>query len=313
MENSVQSTIYDDVWRTELCDMLELVIPVVNEVFGESFPLNARIEHLPDTHEFEDVSGRMERRTTDSCFRIYRDDGTDSTYHIECQSTADSSMLVRIFEYGVQIALDDAEETSDSINLVIPHSAVLFLRSTSKTPDKMQVKISTPGGCVRYFVPVLKMKDYTLDSLFEKNLFMLLPFYLFSVEKSLQECDENPQKLRELLNDISRIAGFLSAKLKQGVIDTFTKRTLIRLLGEVNKKLAYKYSNILEGVEEIMGGKVLEYEEKDILRRGLAMGRAEERISSIKSLMKKMKLSAEDAMRVLDIPPAEFGKYISLL
>ena len=126
----------------------------------------------------------------------------------------------------------------------------------------MQVKISTPGGCVRYFVPVLKMKDYTLDSLFEKNLFMLLPFYLFSVEKSLQECDENPQKLRELLNDISRIAGFLSAKLKQGVIDTFTQRTLLRLLGEVNKKLAGKYSNILEGVEEIMGGKVLEYEEK---------------------------------------------------
>ena len=106
----------------------------------------------------------------------------------------------------------------------------------------MQVKISTPGGCVRYFVPVLKMKDYTLDSLFEKNLFMLLPFYLFSVEKSLQECDENPQKLRELLNDISRIAEFLSTKLKQGVIDTFTNIAIF--WKELRKLWAVKFWNM---------------------------------------------------------------------
>ena len=170
LENSVQSTIYDDVWRTELCDMIELVIPVVNEVFGESFPLNARIEHLPDTHEFEDVSGRMERRTTDSCFRIYRDDGTDSTYHIECQSMDDTTMAIRMIEYDFAIAIENVQKEGRRYRMELPRSCVLYLRSGSNTPDFLEVEIVLYDESVLlYRVPTIKLETYTKDKIFEKG------------------------------------------------------------------------------------------------------------------------------------------------
>ena len=44
---------------------------------------------------------------------------------------------------------------------------------------------STPGGCVSYPVRVMKVKEYDIDEIFEKNLLFLIPFYIFSYESSL--------------------------------------------------------------------------------------------------------------------------------
>ena len=45
----------------------------------------------------------------------------------------------------------------------------------------------------------------------------------------------------------------------------------------VLEHLATKYSNVKEGVGTIMGRKILDYPAKDILNRGRAEGRAEEK------------------------------------
>ena len=74
----------------------------------------------------------------------------------ECQSTADSSMLVRIFEYATQIALDQGEIIENTLKVEIPRSAILFLRSTGSTPDKMRIEITTPGGAVYFDIQVMK-------------------------------------------------------------------------------------------------------------------------------------------------------------
>ena len=47
--------------------------------------------------------------------------------------------------------------------------------------------------------------------------------------------------------------------------------------------------------------------------KGLEEGRAEERIQSIRSLMKNLKLSAEQAMESIDIPKSEYAKYLKML
>ncbi len=53
-------------------------------------------------------------KVTDSSFEI--DNSTNEKnkkYHIECQSTPDGSMLIRMFEYDSQIAMDDGEYKED--------------------------------------------------------------------------------------------------------------------------------------------------------------------------------------------------------
>ena len=54
-------------------------------------------------------------------------------------------MLVRIFEYATQGALDQGEIEGDTPTLSIPQSAVLFLRCTRKIPEKMKIDFEIEG------------------------------------------------------------------------------------------------------------------------------------------------------------------------
>lgn len=100
-----------------------------------------------------------------------------------------------------------------------PHAAVLFLRSNRNTPDFMQIELRTPGGSVSYKIPVAKMQNYTVDVMLNKRLLILLPFYLFVVEKSLKECEANSDKLADLLISLRTIVKGLDALLLLGDID----------------------------------------------------------------------------------------------
>ena len=98
---------YDTVFRTLVNDCPDLLIPFVNEVFGEHFSSETPIIFHPNEHFINQTDGNLSERITDTCFEILGD--IPKKYHIECQSTADNSMLIRMFEYGAQIALDQGE------------------------------------------------------------------------------------------------------------------------------------------------------------------------------------------------------------
>ena len=72
-----------------------------------------------------------------------------SHYHMECQSTADGTMVVRMFAYDVQIAMRHARMAGDVYMVEFPRSAVFYLRSTRNTPDSMEVQLSCAGD--RFF------------------------------------------------------------------------------------------------------------------------------------------------------------------
>ena len=56
----------------------------------------------------------------------------------------------------------------------------------------------TPEGETAYSVPVVKMQSFSLEQIFEKKLFFLLPFYIFNREKELPECDRDAARLEKL-------------------------------------------------------------------------------------------------------------------
>ena len=49
------------------------------------------------------------------------------------------------------------------------------------------------------------------------------------------------------------------------------------------------------------------------IRKGIIQGREEEKLNSIRSLMKKLNLTLEQAMDVLDVPKSEQEKYAHML
>ena len=222
----MSSTPYDDVFRTLLTDCTELMIPVVNEIFHTDYTGNEKIRLLQNEHFIQMPDGSKQERITDSSFEIISGNTCNikckKRYHIECQSFEDGSMVVRMFEYDTQIALENRELTPDTLTVSFPDSAIISLRHTSHTPDKMNINILTPGGNVSYNVPVLKVRQYSADELFEKHLFFLIPFHIFVYEKDFNEIEQNDEKLKKLEAEYTYITKHLNEASHAGILSEYT-------------------------------------------------------------------------------------------
>ena len=257
------NTIFDDVFRTMVEKMTYLLVPLINEVFHTSYPEDVKIVHLRNEHQLED--GEL---ITDARLLI-----GDKVYHIECQSTDDATMAIRMFEYDLAIALESRRRVGRRFFVEFPRSCVIYLRSTKNTPDVEEVELKLPDGqvCV-YRVPTVKVERYTKDSIFEKNLLMLLPFYVMRYEESAHTIGENTEKLQELLSEYEDIRVNLEKELSMaGRSELYTD--LNRLIVRISDYIFRKEEKIRKGVDEVMGGKVLQLESERLLELGEARGK----------------------------------------
>lgn len=274
----ISKTAYDDAFRTLLNDCSELIIPVVNEVFGEHYSGKEKIIFGVNEHFLSQDVDNVKKIITDSSFVIIDSDGVQKRYHIECQSTADDSMLMRIFEYDAQIALDSGNIDDDSVlTVTFPNSAVIFLRHSGKTPNEMRIRMITPGGSTEYLVPVVKVQKYSLEEIFSKKLLFFIPFYIFSHEKQFPEYESNELRLQKLCEEYSYIQTKLDDLQRAGEVSEFTKSAVCTMTNHVLALIAQKYQRVQEGVENVMRGKIIEYEAKTIRNKAIAEGRAEGR------------------------------------
>ena len=123
-------------------------------------------------------------------------------------TTGDSKKTERLREekqkkrFAAGTPYDDAFRR---MTVEIPCAAILFLRSNTNTPDKLEIEMITPGGTVSFDIPSMKLASYNLGSIFEKELYFLIPFFLFNREKTFAVCETDQAKLKELLEEVSNI------------------------------------------------------------------------------------------------------------
>ena len=294
----VSTTAYDDAFRTLLNDCSELIIAVVNEVFGEHYTGKEKIIFSVNEHFFNKNVDNVKKVITDSSFVIIATNGVQKRYHIECQSTADDSMLVRIFEYDAQIALDSGNIADNVLTVTFPNSAVIFLRHTGKTPNEMLIRMITPGGMTEYLIPVVKVQKYSLEEIFSKRLLFFIPFYIFSHESDLPKYNSDEVKLQKLCEEYSYIRIKLDDLQKAGEVSEFTKSAVCAMTNHVLALIARKYQRVQKGVGNVMRGKIIDYEAKTIRNKAIAEGRAEGRaegkVEGIAETMAKVKAETEE-------------------
>ena len=189
------NTVFDDVFRTLLEKMPHLVIPLINEVFGTDYPddipiVQKRNEHLTATGII----------ITDSHLFI-----ADKIYHIECQSTSDSAMVIRMIQYDFATALEYVKKENGKYRIYFPQSCVLYLRGKND-PDFLEMELVMPDGqLVNYKVPVIRAERYTSDMIFQKKLLFLLPFYIIRYEKSVKKIEEDDAAFQALIAEYGEI------------------------------------------------------------------------------------------------------------
>ena len=259
------NTIFDDVFRTMVEKMTYLVIPLINEVFHTSYPEDVEIVQLRNEHQLED--GRL---ITDARFLI-----GNKVYHIECQSTDDSTMEIRMVEYDFVIALEHRKKINGKYRIEFPRSCVLYLRCGKNTPDFLEVEMVLPDGKMcEYRVPTVKVQNYTKDIIFEKKLLLLLPFYIMRYEKAARIIDKNPEKLQRLLDEYEDIRKNLEKELStSGRAELYTD--LNKLIIRISEYIFRNEKNVQKGLGEVMKGKVLQLESERLREEGETRGKAE--------------------------------------
>ena len=256
----MNNTIFDDVFRTMIEKMPYLAVPLINEVFHTSYPEDVKITQLRNEHQQKD--GEI---ITDSCLLIGR-----KMYHIECQSTDDMTMVIRMIEYDFAIGIEHAEKQGRRYRIEFPRSCVLFLRSSGNTPDYLEADVIFPDGKTHvYSIPAIKMADYTKDHIFEKNLLMLLPFYIMRYEKKKHDMRKNLELLQILLDEYDEIRINLEKELTEtGKAELYTNLT--KLIVKIADHIFEKEEDIRKGIGDVMGGKVLELESERLKAEGEA-------------------------------------------
>lgn len=268
------SDIYDGAFRTIINDCRQFVLPFINEVFGETYDGTEKIEFHPNEHFVDQPNGPDVRRITDSNFTVIGKE--KKNYHLECESSHYSSkILIRLFEYDAQIALDDGTVGKDSIKVTFPHTAVLYLRDTGRTPEKLHVIIEVPGDMAEYDVPIAKIVKYSIDEIFEKKLYLLIPFYIFTYEKEFEEYNNNEEKLLGLKAEYQKIIDRMNGLVEREELTTFDRRTVIELSDDVMEELTKKYENLQKGVGELMAGALIETDVRKARDEGYNNGLSE--------------------------------------
>ncbi len=260
-ETLAPATIFDDVFRTLAQKIPELLIPLVNEVFHTNYPEDQEFEQLRNEHY--EKHGKI---ITDSILRIDK-----HLYHIECQSNRDGNMAIRMVEYDFAIALEHSSMLDNGIfELEFPESCVLYVRNHRSMPKTHQAKIRfSDGQEIMYKIPVIMAQDYTVNSIFEKRLLVLLPYHILRHEHFLASKGEDQERVRKILKEyeiiVQRLGEYTTVREQSGLY-----LELINMIKKIANHIISDGNPVKEGIGDVMGGKVLKLLSEELLEQGEA-------------------------------------------
>ncbi len=291
-EQPKHHTLYDDVFKTMCTYMLPLLIPVVNELFGTNYLMDKdELERFANEHmkltDSEDVKPKVSKIISDALIKL-----GDVMYHIECQSTEDGNIMIRILDYNMQIALDNIhhDKNDNTITVQLPHSALIMLRKTSDNePKKSTTTVSYvfEDRKLDIQVPVMHVQSYSMEEVFDKKLYFMIPFYILRYEKKLELIAKNPLANREEYDKIFSELNKLSQLINKACDDKEISEYYIREISILSKKVVNLVSGNLdtdmkERLVNTMDGQILELGFQQWYREGREEGQKAERINTLR-------------------------------
>lgn len=251
-------TIFDDVYRTMLQKLPSTIIPAINETFGTHYDENTSLQQLRNEHL--EIGGKI---ITDSLIRI-----GENLYHLECQSTPDGTMAIRMFEYDFAIALEDARKQTAPYRIKFPLSGAIYLRHKSTTPDELSLTVEFPDKQeVTYRVPVIKVQKYSLEEIFNKHLWLFIPYYIMRFEDKFAAMEENPDERIAMLADLQKMVTKFESYAKTSKHPNIYTDTM-QLAKRIAEHLLSNQKKTKREVNHIMGGKILELHSEKMLKKG---------------------------------------------
>ena len=211
------------------------------------------------------------------------------------QMKEDESMAFRIWNYTYLEALKTKRTQGAVTRIKLVPAIVIYLEPTKNTPDELILEIEDMNKSIlRVKYPTLKLLDYSMAELEERNLILLLPFYLLKLRKRVKavRSQKGLEKLSlEMVELIKELARITDLSVKKGSLSREDMAKMIGLIQLLYKRL-YNDTELQEA-EKVM-------EELLVTKVDIALDKAKRVEDKLKSALKSAEdkaKSAEDKLK----------------
>lgn len=256
----------DQIMRVLFGMSKKTMVPLLNGLFDERHEDKDVTIRYGNGKFTDDALGRIEG---DLFLTVHSSLGREIVYHIEFQTENDGSMVVRMFRYGFEKALERSriEGTGEQGNaaganrdeeaampvIEFPRQLVIFLEENRRIGDTLSFRLRLPDGQeVVYRVPALKLWLLTSEQLKERSLYALLPLQVFRLRKRMQsiadsvgsEADKSQamaEAFEELKATIRRTLDAFKEAQEEARIGTGDLDRMLRVLHNITEYLYNRY------------------------------------------------------------------------
>lgn len=241
---STEAMLWDEIMKKEVYVMADQMFPLIKEVHGKEYPKGTSIKPLATEYSVERLDTK-EITSIRADITVIVDDR--DIYHFECEIKKDGTMVLRMFEYDVHIALSYMDS---DMAVRLPNSAVLYLSDNNALPDRLSCQIRfQDGGSYEYTVPVLKVQTYSLEEIKRKHLCVLIPFLPLRFRTRLHPSKKQPElSTEELTSFYEQIILLLEEEVANGYLTEANRKTILSLLRKSMIRVFYKDESLLKEV-----------------------------------------------------------------
>ena len=260
--------IYDKIFKRILTLSNVAVVGFINGIFGKKFPPDSKLTY----HWTENIKNSLEKTIADTIITV---NGAEK-FHVEVQISSDSTIALRVFDYGYPDAVKYKKVERDRIVLDFPQSKIIYLEHTSNTPDAVTLELRFgEQGTYEYRVPTMKFLDYSVEDLDKRHMAILLPLCLLQMRREIEKgpTTENAVRLKTLIND-----GIIKSIEENEKAGNITHEDMVVLIGLLEKLYAHLYGNIEkfkeEGVKDMISDKLILDIDRVMYERDMAIEKA---------------------------------------
>ena len=238
--------IWDDILKAIVERMPQQLLPLIEDVFGVTYPDDVSIIPLATEHI---IPGSNTKKFASIYSDITLQIGND-IYHFESQMSNEDFMSIRMIRYDFHIALSNSvsQEDNGTFTIEFPKSVVIYPAPNRNIPDKLTCNIKFPDGSMhRYEVPTLKVQSYDLNEIQKKHLTLFLPFKLLQFRPRLNS-KKNPLTANELTEFINEIIFILKEDLNEHRITKSEYEDYIDLIDQSANRVFQNNENFKEQV-----------------------------------------------------------------
>lgn len=258
----------------------ERLITILNTIEDEDISLDSTLSF--GMQEGLDVTGDLDKSyvRADLIINIQNKEGTLSKYGMEFQTSEDKDMGFRVFVYGLNNCIKDANGIR-----ILPVGTIIYLTTNSSKPrhgtEKVGFKIKRFGvDDIEYNLDntffllynTINVLAFDFDELKGTPFEIFKTTYLYKYKLNLKMIDNDKKEIFKISNELMEYIHTLEDNERR-----IATEIIYNLLGDIEFKCnekddLKKEAEVMSDIRETLGGKALKEAEKNGIELGIEKG-----------------------------------------